>query len=167
MSVLDKQQSILSAMPSDSLNIIKDFLVEERQSFPLKLKDGFVYNFFITKYKNGYQIKKCISKKRFESSHYNSYNDERKKETLKKLQKKIDKYYPVYIDDKDDLVNYMFQEYYGQQSQEDPEDSDYDEENNIVVVVKIGGINSVVTLKSFKVQMSVFVKLLGKVYKKI
>jgi len=166
MSSEQKKQSILCAIPSDVSNIIKDFLVEERQSFSLKLKDGFIYNFFITKYKSGYQIKKCISKKRFES-HYGSYNDERKKETLKKFQKKIDKYFPVYIDDKDDLVDYMFQEYYGQQSQEDQEDSDYDEENDIVVVLKIGGINSVVTLKSFKVQMHVFVKLLGKVYKKI
>lgn len=161
----DNKQSILTSIPQDATNIIKDFLVETREVYPLKLKDGFIYNFLITKYKNGYQIKKCISKKRFES-HYNSYNDERKKETLKRFQKKIDKYYPVYIDDKDDLVNYMFQEYYGQQSQEDKEDSDYDEENDITVTIQIGGINSVVTIKSFKVQMSVFVKLLGKVFKK-
>ena len=162
MSITDNKQSILSAIPIDASNIIKDFLVEERQSFPLKLTDNFLYNCLITKYKNGYQIKKCISKNKF-NNNYNSYNDERKKETLKKLQKKIDKYYPVYIDDKDDLVDYMFQEYYGQQSQEDHEDSDYDEENDIIVVVRI---KSIVKLKSFKVQMSIFVKLLGKVYKK-
>jgi hypothetical protein len=152
--------SLLSCIPNDASNIIKDFIVETRLSLPLKIKPRHDFYFIVSNYKEGYQVNKIVNEKQIRNGHFIWTSDE-KEIYITDYKNYYKKKYPVYIDDKDDLVNYLyihfFNEYYS--------DDDYDDDS-ISVTVKIGDLNCPTNINTFKKTMFRFIPLIGKVYKK-
>ena len=157
--------SILTSIPIDATNIIKDFLVETREVEPLKIysiDENFI-EFLITKYKEGYKIDKIVSIDKF-NKNYNHLTEEQRVKNLTKIQKKIFKHYPVYIDDKNDLITYMYNIFYSEFCSCEIDDDDDDD--IFLVRIKIGGNRSIGCVKSFNRKLNLFIPLIGKVFKK-
>ena len=161
-----QQQSILSAIPKDVSNIIKEFSLESREIVPIRLKYC-INDWIIIPYKDGYKIDRVVNMKTFNKRFdYASYSLEQKAEKLAMFEKRNTKHYPVYIDDKDDVIEYMYSYFY---SDYDPtleeEDDGYDEPP--YVHISIGGSKTCLDIKKFQEKMNMYMDLLGKVYKKI
>ena len=164
MSTTLNQQSILSAIPSDSLNIIKDFLVETRKPVPIKFKSDDWMETFVSKYKEGYRIDRIILIKKFERDrNFSNESDECKSERLKKFQKRIDKKFPVFFDDKDNLIDYLCLLFYVNQHENSDDDDDEEE-----VIFKMGSIYGFsYTVKHFRKRIIKFIDLLGNIWTKV
>jgi hypothetical protein len=161
MSIPDNKQSILSVIPSDASNIIKDFLVEERQVIPLKI-NSCCNNFFFTKYKEGYKIDKVLSLVKFERS-YIRRTDENKERDINRIQKDIKKHYPIFIDEEDDVIQHMYNMFYDEHN---PDDEDYDQEDSMCVTISMAGCKTHCYEHEFKRKLKLYIKMIGKVYKK-
>lgn len=165
MTSSNQQQSVLSAIPSDVSNIIKSFNLETREIVPFRLKFG-IYDFFIIPYKEGYKIDKVVNMKTFNRQFDSpSYSPEQKADKLAMFEKRNTKHYPVYIDSKDDVIDYMYSYFY---SDYDPnleeEDDGYDEPPR--THIGIGASKTCVDINYFKDKTRIYMDLLGKVYKK-
>ena len=148
--------SILSAIPNDSLNIIKEFLVETRKPSFLKVSTHCLFDFIVTKYKEGYKVDKVISMKHFESNN-NEMTEEKKTERLKKFQKIIDKHFPCYIDTCDDVCEYLYNYYFN--------NCDEDEEGD-TISFRLCGIRSWGDKYNFQTRIKLLIPLIGKIYTK-
>jgi hypothetical protein len=160
MTTQQTKLSLLSSIPNDASNIIKDFIVETRTPLCLKIKPIHDFYFVVSNYKEGYQVNKIVNEKQIRNGHFIWTSDE-KEIYITDYKKYYKKKYPIYIDDKDHLVNYLyihfFSEYYS--------DDDYDDDS-ISVMVKIGDLNCPTNINTFKKTMFRFIPLIGKVYKK-
>lgn len=166
MSSEQKKQSILSVIPQDASNIIKEFLVEERQVIPLKI-NACCNNFFFTKYKNGYQINKVLSLVKFEKANIRR-TDENKERDINKIQKDIKKHYPVFIDDEDDVIQYMYNMFYDEHNPDDDEfDLDYDQDDTMCVTISISGCKTHCQVRDFKRKFKLYIGMIDKLYKKL
>ena len=151
--------SLLSCIPNDASNIIKDFIVESRTPLLLKVKTQDYY-FVVSNYKEGYQVNKIVNEKKIRHGHFTLTRDE--KETyIDEHKKYYNKKYPIYIDNKDDLINYLYIHFFNEYYSDD--EYDYD---GVSVIVKIGDLNCPTNVNTFKKNMFRFIPLIGKVYKK-
>lgn len=158
----DGKQSIISAIPKDASNIIKDFLVEKREVCPLKI-NCCCNNYFITKYKEGYKIDKVLSLVKFEKEN-KRMSDENKEKNIDMIQKDIKKYYPIFIDEEDDLIQFFYTLYYDEYNSDD---EDYDQENTMCTSISIAGCRTHCYEADFKRKLKLYMKLIGKVFGKV
>ena len=159
----DNKQSIISAIPQDASNIIKLFLLEKREVVELKLSSNDKQTYFIiTNYKQGYKInKRYFDISHLEISLFTSLTEEEQESIIKEKQKKLDNDFPIYIDKKEDLIDYMYIHYIL-----DLETYD-DEDNSVDYIIELGGLKTRCTYKNFITTLSHYIKMLGKVYKKV
>lgn len=149
------QLSILSLIPEDSMNIIKTFLIEGRKPAPItlrfstrKLKHKIVRN----NSKDCYVITEEISNgqlKRME-------DNEEKKRFIEVNTRRINKYYPVYIDTADELIDYFNLIFC-------PDDDD-DYEDYEDIIIKMTAIQRCICQSNFTSIFTKFINLMGGVY---
>ena len=152
-------KSILSSVPQDAINIIKECLVETREVCPLKLTVCCV-NYFITKYKDGYQVSKVLSLKKFERSNRTDTAEE-KEITCNIIQKNIKKHYPIFIDEEDDVINYFYTLYY-----DEYDDDNDDPDDTCCVTISVSSSKTHCNERDFKRKLRLYMKNIGKIFKK-
>jgi len=157
----EQKQSLLSSIPKDISNIIKEFNLEKREQCPLKI-NWCITNYYITKYKEGYKIDKVLSIKRFKRDR-NTDNDEEKEILLNKIQKKNKKYYPIFIDEVDDVIQHMYNLFYNEYNTEDEE---ADPDNTGTTILNISGCITYCNVIDFERKMRLYMKMIGKAYKR-
>jgi len=159
--------SLLSSIPNDASNIIKDFIVETRISLPLKIKPRHDCYFVVSKYKEGYEINKIVNEKELRGRRL-LWSEEEITICIEKLQKKYKKHYPVYIDNNDDLVNYIHTEFSDDLYYDDnyyDNNYAYDEPTHRITI-KVGGLKCTSNIYDLKQILYRFVPFINKVYKK-
>ena len=159
--------SLLSCIPNDASNIIKDFIVETRLSLCLKIKPIHDCYFVVSKYKEGYEINKLVNEKELRKRRP-LWSEQEITICIEKLQKKYKKHYPVYIDSNDDLVNYIHTEFSDNRYYDDNYyDNNYVyDDNSHHITLKIGGLKSASNIYDLKQILYRFVPFINKVYKK-
>ena len=154
------EQSLLSAIPNDVFNIIKEFNLETREVLDLKILVDEEYS-IVSVYKEGYKITKYVNEKKVRKR-VNHWDTDKIDRHIKKLQIKMDKHYPVYVDNIDTLIHYIYTDYYSEYS----DDSD-DESEPPYTILKIGGMKSIISeIEDFSRKIKLFINLIVKVYKK-
>lgn len=156
--------SLLSSVPNDSLNIIKDFITETRVPLSLKIKPRHDFIFVVSTYKEGYEINKIVNEKEIRERRV-LWSEEEIIIFIKKLQKKYKKHYPIYIDTIDDLVNYFHIEFSDNRYYDNYYDHYYDD-NSVHITIKIGGLISTSNIYDLKQKLYRFIPFINKVYKK-
>jgi hypothetical protein len=162
MTTTIKQKSILSLIPQDTSNIIKDFLVEERQVIPLKI-NSYCANYYITNYKGGYKIDKRLSLVKFEKDNKTT-SQERKEQIINKIQKSIKRKYPIFLDEEENIIQYFYNMFYDEYNTDDEDDNP--EETNCVSI-SVSGCKTFCCVRDFERKIKLYIGMIGKVYKKL
>jgi hypothetical protein len=169
----DNKRSIISAIPQDASNIIKEFLVENREVVELKLSspaDNYIhddYYFIITNYKQGYKIDKhYFDIAQLGIGMFTNLTQEERERLIKEKQQKLDNHFPVYIDTEKDLIEYMFINYILDLETDDDDDED-DYEDEFPIYIELGALKTSSSFRKFRKTLSHYIKMLGKVYKKV
>ena len=166
MASSNQEKSILSAIPKDITFIIKDFNLEKREQSALKINSG-SDNFYITKYKEGYKIDKTLSIKRFdEKIVILNLTEEEKQSIITRINKEIKKNFPIFLDDVDDVIQYMYTQFYDEYDYlEDDEDSSQAHDSQRTTL-HMSGCMTHCNVIDFERKLTLYMKSVGKVYKK-
>jgi hypothetical protein len=162
MNNTQEQKSLLSSIPTEISNIIKEFNLETRVVVPLKIS-WCCNNFYIIKYKEGYKIDRTLSVKRFKRDRHTS-GDEETERRINRINKDNKKYYPIFIDEVDDVIQHMYNLFYDTY---DPDGDDDDPDDTPTAILNISGCKSFCNASNFERILKLYMKMVGKVYKKV